>query len=141
VTALYEIIPVGVRTGAPVRGVDPLRYRAPARAAPAPARGGEMAFVKVRYKLPVGDTSRLLEHPVRETGAAASADLSFAAAVAGFGMLLRESEHRGTLTLGEVVRLAERSRGADPDGYRAEFVRLARRFGELQPPSGGDAGR
>jgi Ca-activated chloride channel family protein len=134
VTALYEIVPVGVRT--PVRGVDPPRYRAPAGAAPAPMRGGELAFVKVRYKLPDGDASRLLEHPVRETGAAASADLSFAAAVAGFGMLLRESEHRGTLTLDQVVRLAERSRGADPEGYRAEFVRLARLFGEMKPARG-----
>jgi Ca-activated chloride channel family protein len=132
VTALYEIIPVGVRSDARIRGVDSLRYRAPAPA-PAPARGGELAFVKVRYKLPDGDASRLLEHPVRESGAAASADFSFAAVVAGFGMLLRESEHRGTLTLDQVVRLAERSRGADPEGYRAEFVRLARRFGEMQP--------
>ena len=136
VTALYEIIPVGVRSDVRVRGVDSLRYRAPAQA-PAPARGGELAFVKVRYKLPDGDASRLLEHPVRETGAAASADFSFAAAVAGFGMLLRESEHRGTLTLTQVVRLAERSRGTDPEGYRAEFVRLARLFGEMQPQRAG----
>jgi Ca-activated chloride channel family protein len=133
VTALYEIIPVGVRTGAPVRGVDSLRYGAPAPAAPAAAHGGELAFVKVRYKLPDGDTSRLLEHPVRDTRAAPSPDFSFAAAVAGFGMLLRDSEHRGTLTLDQVLALAGRSRGTDPDGYRAEFVRLARLFGEMQP--------
>ncbi|HYW07147.1 MAG TPA: YfbK domain-containing protein, partial [Longimicrobium sp.] len=56
---------------------------------------------------------------------AVSRDLAFAAAVAGFGMLLRESEHAGTLTLPQVIRLAERSRGPDPDGYRAEFIRLA----------------
>jgi Ca-activated chloride channel family protein len=136
VTALYEIIPVGVRSDAVVRGVDSLRYRAPTPA-PAPARGAELAFVKVRYKRPDGDTSRLLEHPVRETGAAASPDFTFAAAVAGFGMLLRESEHRGTLTVDQVVRLAEGSRGADPDGYRGEFVRLARVFGEMQPQRAG----
>jgi Ca-activated chloride channel family protein len=130
VTALYEIIPVGVRSDAVVRGVDSLRYRAPAPAA-APARGGELAFVKIRYKLPDGETSRLMEHPVREGSGAASRDLTFAAAVAGFGMLLRESEHRGTLTLNDVIRLADGARGPDPDGYRAEFVRLARLFGEL----------
>jgi Ca-activated chloride channel family protein len=129
VTALYEIIPAGVRSDASVRGVDDLRYGAPAR--PAASPGGELAFVKVRYKRPDGETSRLLEHPVREGRGAASADLTFAAAVAGFGMLLRESEHRGTLTLAEVIRMAERSRGADAGGYRAEFVRLARRFGEI----------
>jgi len=139
VTALYEIIPVGVRSGVRVRGVDSLRYRAPADA-PTPMRTGELAFVKVRYKLPDGDTSRLLEHPVRESGAAASADLTFAAAVAGFGMLLRESEHRGTLTLDQVVRLAERSRGTDPEGYRAEFVRLARLFGEMPPERASSGG-
>jgi Ca-activated chloride channel family protein len=131
VTALYEIIPVGVRSDAKVRGVDALRYQAPAPAA-RPAPGGELAFVKIRYKLPDGDASRLMEHPVRDTGAAASRDLSFAAAVAGFGMLLRESEHRGTLTLDDVIRLADRSRGPDPDGYRAEFVRLARLFGGIE---------
>ncbi|HEX8672766.1 MAG TPA: von Willebrand factor type A domain-containing protein [Longimicrobium sp.] len=136
VTALYEIIPVGVRSDAVVRGVDSLRYRT---AAPAPARTstGELAFVKVRYKLPDGDTSRLLEHPVRDTGAAASADFTFATAVAGFGMLLRESEHRGTLTLDQVVRLAEGSRGADPEGYRGEFVRLVWLFGEMRSQSAG----
>ncbi|MBD0320676.1 MAG: DUF3520 domain-containing protein, partial [Gemmatimonadetes bacterium] len=133
VTALYEIIPVGVRSSARVRGVDSLRYQVPPPAT-RPARG-ELAFVKIRYKLPDGGASRLMEHPVRDGGAAASRDLSFAAAVAGFGMLLRDSEHRGTLTLDDVIRLADRSRGPDPDGYRAEFVRLARLFGDI------DAGR
>ncbi len=130
VTALYEIVPVGVRSDVRVRGVDSLRYRAPAPVAPS-SRGGELAFVKIRYKLPGGDTSGLMEHPVRERAGSPSPDLAFAAAVAGFGMLLRESEHRGTLTLADVIRLADGSRGPDPDGYRAEFVRLARLFGEL----------
>ena len=132
VTALYEIVPAGVRSDVRVRGVDSLRYQTPARPAPTANGRGELAFVKIRYKLPDGETSRLMEQPIRETGRAASADLSFATAVAGFGMLLRESEHRGTLTLAEVIRLAERSRGADRDCYRAEFVRLARLFGDLR---------
>lgn len=129
VTALYEIIPVGVRSDALVRGVDSLRFQAPAR--PAASARGELAFVKIRYKRPDGETSRLMEHPVRDGDGAVTRDLSFAAAVAGFGMLLRESEHRGSLTLADVIRLAERSRGDDPDGLRAEFVRLARLFGDI----------
>jgi Ca-activated chloride channel family protein len=131
VTALYEIVPVGVSTDVVIRGVDSLRYRAPAPLAPTAAGGGELAFVKIRYKLPDGDTSRLMQHAVRDGTGAASRDLTFAAAVAGFGMLLRESQHRGTLTIDEVIRLADGSRGPDPDGYRAEFVRLARLFGEM----------
>ncbi|HEU0013896.1 MAG TPA: von Willebrand factor type A domain-containing protein [Longimicrobium sp.] len=143
VTALYEVIPVGVRTDVQIRGVDSLRYSTPP---PSAARQtGELAFVKIRYKLPDSETSRLLDHAVRETRRGPSPDFEFATAVAGFGMLLRESEHRGTLTLDQVIRLAERSRGEDPQGYRADFIRLARRFGELggghdrHPP--GDEGR
>ncbi|HWK89138.1 MAG TPA: von Willebrand factor type A domain-containing protein [Longimicrobium sp.] len=140
VTALYEVIPVGVRTDARIRGVDSLRYSIPPR--PGARQTGELAFVKIRYKLPDSETSRLMEQAVREGGRAPSADFSFATAVAGFGMLLRDSEHRGTLTLDQVIRMAERSRGRDPQGYRADFIRLARRFGELEgahdhPPADG----
>jgi Ca-activated chloride channel family protein len=131
VTALYEIIPVGARSDARVRGVDEPRYQTPSRPAAA-SRGAELAFVKIRYKHPDGATSRLMEEPVLDRRGAVSRDLAFAAAVAGFGMLLRESEHAGTLTLPEVIRLAERSRGPDPDGYRAEFIRLAHLFGDMQ---------
>ncbi|HEX8431616.1 MAG TPA: YfbK domain-containing protein, partial [Longimicrobium sp.] len=133
VTALYEIIPVGARSDVRVRGVDEPRYQVPAVPATV-SRGSELAFVKIRYKLPDGRTSRLMEEPVRAGRGAVSRDLDFAAAVAGFGMLLRESEHAGTLTLPEVIRLAERSRGPDPDGYCAEFIRLAHLFGDLRQP-------
>jgi Ca-activated chloride channel family protein len=131
VTALYEIIPVGARSDARVRGVDEPRYQTPSRPAAA-SRGAELAFVKIRYKLPDGATSRLMEEPVLDRRGAVSRDLAFAAAVAGFGMLLRESEHAGTLTLPDVIRMAERSRGPDPDGYRAEFIRLAHLFGDVR---------
>lgn len=125
VTALYEIVPVGAKSSAKIRGVDPLRYQTPRTVTPA-ARGGELAFVKLRYKAPDGDTSKLLEHPVKDDVAASpSADFRFAAAVAAFGMVLRESEHRGNATIDQVIALAREGLGKDREGYRAEFIRLA----------------
>jgi Ca-activated chloride channel family protein len=58
---------------------------------------------------------------------APSVDFTFAAAVASFGMVLRESEHRGSATLDDVIAMATRARGEDPNGYRAEFIELARK--------------
>jgi Ca-activated chloride channel family protein len=83
--------------------------------------------VKLRYKEPQGSASRLLAQPL--AGAAvpivqASADQQFAAAVAEFGLLLRQSEQRGTATYGTAAQLAQAGRGPDADGYRAELVRL-----------------
>jgi Ca-activated chloride channel family protein len=126
VTALYEIVPVGARTSAVIRGADSLRYRQPATPAPA-AAGGELAFIKLRYKAPDGDKSRLLQYPVADRTAAPSGDFIFASAVAAFGMVLRESEHRGTATLDDVIAMATRARGADEHGYRAEFIEMARK--------------
>ena len=126
VTALYEVVPAGV--GMPRPSVDPLRYQEQQPAendAPPPSRfEDELMFVKIRYKDPDGDRSKLLEHAVMDRTGTPSADLRFAAAVAGFGMLLRDSEHAGTLTLDDVVSLAEAGRGDDPRGYRGEFIRL-----------------
>ena len=125
VTALYEIVPVGVESDVRVGGVDSLRYRRPATSArPARDAGDELAFVKVRYKEPDGAASRLLEHPVADRVRAPSTDLTFASAVAAFGMLLRESPHRGAATWAQVAELAAAGRGADPEGYRAEFIGL-----------------
>jgi len=121
VTALYEIVPAGVEVDAP--SVDPLRYqRAPER-----TRAGdssELATVKVRYKTPTGDTSRLMTDVVRSTPRPMSRNLGFASAVAEFGMLLRGSEHRGIASYGAVLIRARTFRGADAEGYRAEFIRL-----------------
>jgi len=80
--------------------------------------------IKVRYKAPEGDTSKLLEFPVRETGDRMTANLGFAASVAQFGLLLRNSEFRGEATWDRTLTLAREHRGNDPDGYRAEFARL-----------------
>ena len=125
VTALYEVIPVGVETDVVVRRPDSLRYQAP-RASRDAASGDEMLFVKIRYKAPDGDRSRLLSHAVPAAVAAEpSTDFRFQAAVAEFGLLLRESEHRGGADIDRVIAAAREALGADREGYRAEFVRLA----------------
>ncbi|HSM60265.1 MAG TPA: von Willebrand factor type A domain-containing protein [Longimicrobiales bacterium] len=125
VTALYEVIPVGVESPVVVREVGALRYQG---SEPASARGDspELLFVKLRYKKPSGLRSELLTHPVRDRETAASVDLRFAAAVAAWGMLLRDSEHGGDFTLADVERLASGAIGGDPGGYRTEFVELVR---------------
>jgi Ca-activated chloride channel family protein len=133
VTALYEVVPVGappVETGS----VDPLRYQRPEEDASDSGRAGEddeLMFVKLRYKAPDGEHSRLLALVVPDRAGDASADLRFAASVAAFGMLLRDSEQCGDFTLADVSRLARASLGEDRHGYRAEFVRLVEATREL----------
>jgi Ca-activated chloride channel family protein len=114
--------------------VDPLKYRKPA-APPDAAPSPELLTVKLRYKPPEGQASKLLERAVEDDGrddAAASGDFRFAAAVASFGLLLRDSPHKGDATWAAVLELAEASRGSDPENYRAEFVGLVRRVQQLQ---------
>ncbi len=122
VTALYEIIPVGANSDQKVEGVDPLRYGVP------PTRDGtatnELLFVRLRYKQPDGETSRLIERAVVDRGERASPDLTFASAVAAFGLVLRDSEYKGSATLTDVLRAAKQSVGEDPNGYRADFIRV-----------------
>ena len=125
VTALYEIVPVGVKSPAEIRGVDPLRYQTAGGRTPA-ARSDELAYIKLRYKVPEGERSELIEHVVKaEVVESPSGDFRFAAAVAAFGMVLRESEHRGSATIEQVIALASEGQGEDREGYRAEFIRLA----------------
>jgi Ca-activated chloride channel family protein len=124
VTALYEVVPVGVEIDLPK--VDPSRYQASASASPE-AFTGELMFLKLRYKQPDSDTSTLLTTPIVDTGAdfqELSSETRWAAAVAGFGMVLRESQHKGTLTLEDVSRWALESGVEDPGGYRAQFIGL-----------------
>jgi Ca-activated chloride channel family protein len=121
VTALYELIP----PGEPVHGgsVDPLKYQAPARPNGA-AQSGELMTVKLRYKSPDGDTSRLISVAARDPGAEMTANLGFASAVAEFGLLLRKSAFKDQASWTSVLARARRHRGPDADGYRAEFIRL-----------------
>ena len=132
VTALYEVVPTGAELKGPP-GVDPLKYQKspapPAQSAPADA-SDELLTVKLRYKDPDGKTSRLLEFPVTDGGASygkASGDFKFAASVAAFGMILRDSPHKGTATYNGLIELAEEGLGSDEGGYRAEFISLVQK--------------
>jgi Ca-activated chloride channel homolog len=120
VTVLYEIVPPGERLDTPT--VDPLKYQSPA--AGNNAGSGELMTVKVRYKDPDGDTSRLLTVAVANNETELEHNLGFAASVAEFGMLLRQSPFKGDSTWEAAAELGRAHRGSDPDGYRSEFVRL-----------------
>lgn len=138
VTALYEIAPAGQPVPGPTPGVDALKYGpggavAKPMAAPAPAAGEgprELLTVKMRHKAPDGDRSeRAYEEALVDRGAPgeyanASGDFKFAAAVASFGLVLRESAYRGTATLGSARELAQEGKGPDANGYRAGFIEL-----------------
>ncbi len=139
VTALYELSPVGSPSS-----IEPLRYAPPppnhlsAKATGRPSHPDELAFVRVRYQAPEGGSSRELQHGVPAAGARApysqaSADFRFAAAVAGWGQLLRGGSHTGSLRLAQVQDLAQHARGQDPQGYRREFVALLRETRSLMP--------
>ena len=128
VTALYEVVPVGVE-GPGARELPPLRYRDRGEVGRR-AASGEMGFVQLRYKRPQGSESSLLEQILVDGGGDGSPDLRFAASVAAFGMLLRESEHAGEFSLGEVIELARASMGEDEEGYRREFIELVRKARE-----------
>jgi Ca-activated chloride channel family protein len=127
VTALYEIVPVG---GGHDGRVDPLRYQDQRRPTER-SRHEELAFVRVRYKPPRGTESRLVERPVGIEVGRPTDDFQFASAVAGFGMILRHSEHRGSMTIHRVLSLAEDGLGADLDGYRSDFIDLVRAYERL----------
>ncbi len=123
VTALYEIVPVGVEVA--TSSVDSLKYQRDTRPTRA-AASGELLTIKVRYKAPAGETSQLLSSVLRNRPSEMTTNVGFASAVAEFGMVLRESPDRGASFLAAAER-ARRFRGGDEDGYRAEFIQLAER--------------
>ncbi len=121
VTALYEIVPAGVKLDVELPGVSPLRYQ---RVTGTSSAHGELLHVALRYKAPDGDRSMLMTTPVAAERSTASESMRFASAVAGFGMLLRESKNAGSLTWGDVLSLARGAKGSDEDGYRADFIKM-----------------
>jgi Ca-activated chloride channel family protein len=126
VTALYEIVPVGVESDVKLPEVDRLKYQQQ-QVDPAAYKNDELMLVKLRYKAPDQKTSQLIQGTVADRGVKlekASDNLKFAAAVAEFGMLLRDSEYKGSASFEQVLNLANQSKNADLDGYRAEFVSL-----------------
>ncbi len=126
VTAIYEVTPVG----SPAVLHDALRYAdrtaAPPVAGARPESSRELAFLRLRYKAPGEDASELIELPIARGMGPASSDQRFAAAVAGFGQLLRGSVYTGGWTWADAIALAAANTGDDPFGYRREAVTLMR---------------
>ena len=132
VTALYEIVPKGEKGW-----LEPLRYGNPA--ADVSAKTGEMAMLRVRYQLPEGGNSRLIERPILKGEAgklsAASDDLRFAAAVAAFSQQLKDGRYTGDFSLKDTEALARGARGDDQFGLRGEFVQLVELAQSLRTPT------
>jgi Ca-activated chloride channel homolog len=118
VTALYEITP----TGSPAQLSDPLRYQVEVAA----GTTTELGYLKLRLKAPGATASTLIDTPIRPETAAASDDVRFAAAIAGFGQLLTASPYLNGWTYADAIALAGSAKGDDPYGYRAEAVTLMR---------------
>jgi Ca-activated chloride channel family protein len=139
VTALYEVVPAGsgADPASSVPPVDTLKYGTERRET---TNGSpEMVTVKLRHKKPDGETSELTERAFTDNGSSfenAAPDLKFAAAVAEFGMLLRDSQYKGKGTVGAVIEWAEEGKGADRAGYRAGFIEMARKAQSLKPREG-----
>lgn len=122
VTALYEIVPTGNNGGY----TRQLKYQQ-SEVIPTAVENNELATIKFRYKRPQGTESILIEKTIPqivEPLSRTSDNFRFSASVAGFGMLLRDSEYKGSMDYEEVLLLARGSKGEDYDGYRAEFIRL-----------------
>ncbi|RON15434.1 hypothetical protein BK660_27975 [Pseudomonas brassicacearum] len=118
VTALYEIVPKGEKGW-----LEPLRYGQPESVVS--GNTGELAMLRVRYQLPEGGNSRLIERPITDSQASkASDDLRFAAAVAAFSQQLKDGRYTGDFSLKDTQALARGARGEDRFGLRAEFVQL-----------------
>ncbi len=133
VTALYEVIPVGVESDVKIATVDPLRYQTDNTAAEA-TDSNELFTLKIRYKPPQEDVSKLMAYAVTDHGqsfAAATADYKFAAAVASFGMLLRDSEHKGDANLDAVLEIATEGAAGGNSSYRTEFLSMVERARDL----------
>ena len=127
VTALYEVIPLGVKSDY-LKDVSDLKYT---KKEVDNNFSDELFTVKFRYKKPDGDKSIEMVHVQKDTVSDASEDLSFASAVALFGMQLRQSKYHNNSTIKDVVVLSRKGRGDDKDGYRSEFIRLVSSYQNL----------
>ncbi len=126
VTALYEIIPVGVESDVKLPTVDDLKYQT-TNPDSTIANTEELMNIKLRYKAPDSDTSQLISQGITNDNMTlenTSENFRFSAAVAEFGMILRGSQYKGNANFNTVLDLAKNSKGADLDGYRTEFIRL-----------------
>lgn len=137
VTAIYELTLKG-QTGS----VDPLRYGS--EKASTTNKTGELAFLRLRYKAPDGNVSKLIEWPlqrqdIKPSFGQASTEFRFATAVAAFGQQLCGGKHTGEMSYGDIAKIAAEARGTDAYGYRGEFLRLVHLARALSTgkPSGG----
>ncbi|MFD0752099.1 von Willebrand factor type A domain-containing protein [Mucilaginibacter calamicampi] len=127
VTALYEIIPAGVKDDAFSASVDPLKYQKEQNPAIKNA-SDELMTVKFRYKDPHADVSKMESIVIQNKTVElnnSTEDMRFAAAVAEYGLLLRNSQFKQSANFNQVITLAKNAKGKDEQGYRAEFIRLA----------------
>jgi Ca-activated chloride channel family protein len=126
VTAIYEIVPAGVQSDYLAK-TDALKYQQ--NNASGAGKTDEMLTIKIRYKNPDSEKSMLFDQPVRyslKPISACSENLRFASSVAEFGLLLRNSEFKGTSSYADVIARAKGAFGKDDEGYRSEFVRLVK---------------
>ena len=124
VTALYEIIPAGIKSEW-LEEVDPLKYQQNAKIVK--SAGNEVMTIKFRYKKPGEENSKLIVHAVKDNQIAlgkTSDNFRFAAAVAEWGMILRQSEFKSGSSYTQVIQLAKAARGKDEEGYRSEFIKM-----------------
>lgn len=129
VTALYEIIPAGSDELVP--SVDSLKYQSSNPVSGKTSK--ELLTIKLRYKAPDGNKSKLLEQTVQNRISKNTSDnFRFSSAVASFGMLLRGSEFMGNITNDLILELAKNAKGTDEEGYRAEFIQLVKTVKDLQ---------
>ncbi len=119
VTAIYEI----TAPDSAARTVDPLRY---GEAAAEAGKDGELGFLRLRYKDPGAEVSKLLEVPITQGMGSVGPDQKFAAAIAGFGQLMTGAKYLGDWGWDDAIALALDGRGEDPFGYRAEAVSMMR---------------
>jgi Ca-activated chloride channel family protein len=132
VTAIYELIPAGVESDY-LKKVDALKYQKPYEST-ATASNNEVLTIKLRYKKPDAENSILMQEIVKDQHTAfdkTSNNFRFSVAVAGFGLILRQSEFKGTANYDNIITLAKAAFGNDDEGYRAEFVRLVKTAKEL----------
>ena len=127
VTALYEVIPVGVDSKY-LNKIHDLKYTNKKNN----SYKDELLTVKFRYKKPDGKKSVEMERVVKDKTAKPTSDMNFASSVALFGMYLRKSQFMNDANLEDVIKLAEKGRGKDKDGYRGEFVRLVRTYSDIK---------
>ena len=130
VTALYEIIPAGIKSK--FFDIDELKYQE-GKPEVVLKNSNEVVTVKLRYKKPDADKSQLIVKTLesRAVQVQPSDNFRWSASVAAFGMLLRDSEYINNYSYDQLIRMAQSARGTDPEGYRTEFIAMTKSFGSI----------